>query len=132
MADEIKTPVIGMVGDELDLLVRQGATFGPFRLTLKNPDGSPVLLTDATFRGQIRKLPSSLTVEGSFMFKVVAPLQGIVEFEMSAVTTAAITAGLEADDPDSMYYYDIEYVNEENRVLPLLYGKVQLFREVTK
>jgi hypothetical protein len=126
------TPQIGMIGEELDLLIRQGATFGPFRLTLRNPDGTPVLLTDAVFRGQIRKLPSSPTIEGSFTFNITSPLDGQVEFEVDALTTSAIAAGLESEDPDSMYFYDMEYVNEENRVLPLLHGKVQLFREVTK
>ena len=123
---------IGFIGEELNLLIRQGATFGPFKLTMQNPNGTPVNLSDATFRGQIRKTPDALTIEGSFIFVVTDPLQGKVEFEMDAVTTAAIVAGMAATDPDSAYVYDIEYVNEENRVLPLLYGQVQLFREVTK
>ena len=128
--DEI--PKIGMIGDRLDLLIRQGATFGPFRLQLKNPDGSFVNLSDATFRGQIRKTPDALVAAGAFIFVVTAALEGKVEFELDAVTSAAIAAGIDPDDEESMYVYDIEYVNEENRVLPLLYGNVQLFREVTK
>jgi hypothetical protein len=125
-------PQIGMIGTRLDLLIRQGATFGPFRLTMQNPDGSPVILTDATFRGQIRKTPDALTIEAAFTFKVTDPLMGKVEFEVDAVSTAAIVAGMTETDEDSQYVYDIEYVNEENRVLPLLYGNVSLFREVTK
>lgn len=123
---------IGFIGEELNLLIRQGATFGPFKLTMQNPNGTPVNLSDTTFRGQIRKTPDALTIEGSFSFVVTDPLAGKVEFEMDAVTTAAIVAGMQATDPESAYVYDIEYVNEENRVLPLLYGQVQLFREVTK
>lgn len=123
---------IGFIGEELDLLIRQGATFGPFRMTIKNPDGSPVNLQDAVFRGQIRKAPDSLTIEAAFQFMVTDPMQGKVEFEIDAVTTAAIVAGMTASSNESAYVYDIEYVNEANRVLPLLYGKVALFREVTK
>ena len=123
---------IGYIGDELDLIIRQGGTFGPYRLTIRNPDGTPVNLQDAVFRGQIRKSPDALTVDASFIFSVTNPLQGKVEFEIDAVSTAAIMSGLSLSDEESNYVYDIEYVNEVNRVLPLLYGKVFMFREVTK
>lgn len=123
---------IGSKGEELNLLIRQGGTFGPFKLTLKNPDGSPVLLTDATFRGQIRKTFDSLTVDANFVFNVTDPLMGKVEFEIDAEQTAAIMAGFDENADESQYVYDIEYLNEENRVLPLFYGKVKVFREITK
>lgn len=124
--------IIGSKGEELDFLIRQGGTFGPFRVTLKNPDGSSVILTDTVFRGQIRKTPSSLNVEASFIFRTINAFGGVFEFEIDAASTAAIMAGLTEELPESAYVYDIEYANEENRVLPLFYGKVKVFREVTK
>lgn len=124
--------IIGTKGEELDLLVRQGGTFGPFRVTLKNPDGTPVLLTDATFRGQVRKSFDSLTVDANFSFVVTDALQGKVQFEIDAVQTAAIMAGIDETVEESQYVYDIEYLNEENRVLPLFFGRVLVFREITK
>lgn len=124
--------IIGSKGEELNLLIRQGGTFGPFRVTLRNPDGTPVNLTDTTFRGQIRKTPDALNVEASFMFTVTAALQGKFEFEVDAVATAAIMAGVTEDSPESVYVYDIEYLNDAGRVLPLFYGNVKVFREVTR
>jgi hypothetical protein len=48
-------PQIGTKGSELDLLIRQGATFGPNSCTLTNPDNSPVNLTGATIKMQLKK-----------------------------------------------------------------------------
>ncbi len=50
---------LGYIGERLDLLIRQGATFGPFDVTLANPDKTPVDLTGATVRAllvQLRRL----------------------------------------------------------------------------
>lgn len=46
---------LGYIGEKLDLLVRQGATLGPFAVTLTNPDNTPVNLTGATLRAHLRK-----------------------------------------------------------------------------
>lgn len=123
---------IGSKGQELNLLIRQGGTFGPFRMTLRNPDGTPVNLSDSTFRGQIRKTPDALEVVASFVFTVTDPIMGKVEFEVPAAQTAAIMAGIDENAAESLYVYDIEYTNEADRVLPLVYGVAKIFREVTK
>lgn len=124
--------IIGFKGEELDFLIRQGATFGPIRMTMRNPDGTPVLLGDINFRGQIRKSASDSGPAASFIFTKTDPDNGEFEFEVSASETAAIPAGATEDDPLSQYIYDIEYFNDAQRVLPLLYGKCKVFREVTK
>lgn len=41
---------LGYIGEKLDLLVKQGSTLGPFKVTLANPDQTPVDLTGATRR----------------------------------------------------------------------------------
>ncbi len=123
---------IGYKGEELDLLIRQGATFGPFRVTMRNPDTTPVMLDDINFRGQIRKSPNDTTPVASFVFTKPNPGAGIFEFELLASVSAAIPAGATEDDPESQYIYDIEYFDEANRVVPLFYGKAKVFREVTK
>ena len=54
---------LGYIGERLDLLIRQGATFGPFDVTLANPDKTPVNLTGATVQAphwtlSVKLLPS--------------------------------------------------------------------------
>lgn len=51
---------LGNIGEEMDLLIRQGGTFGPHVFTMKNPDGSAFDLTGMVLRGSIRKDPLRL------------------------------------------------------------------------
>lgn len=46
---------LGYIGEKLDLLVKQGSTLGPFKVTLLNADQTPVNLTGCTIRGHVRK-----------------------------------------------------------------------------
>lgn len=126
--------LVGYKGEELDLLVKQGSTYGPIEVELQNPDASLVVLDDINFRGQIRKTFDSPDVVGVFTFRKFINAAGslVAEFVIEANVTAQIPAGPDENHPDSIYEYDIEYFNDANRVLPLLYGKVKMFREVTK
>ena len=60
----------------VDLELVQGATFGPVKHTLKNPDGTPVDLAGATLRGQVRRKASDPVVAASFVFTNAAPATG--------------------------------------------------------
>lgn len=124
---------IGSKGAQLDLLVRQGGTFGPYKLTLLNPDTSPINLTGATLQAQIKKTPSSLlgdTITASFSY--IDRVSGRVNMEFSATDTATLSAGADETSADSQYVWDLEMVDSSSRVIPLLYGQVSVFREVTK
>ena len=126
------TTIIGTKGAELDLLVRQGATFGPYQITLTNPDLTPVDLTGATFRAQIRKSPLSVIDQGiSAVFTYTNRIGGVFGFEFTAQDTASLTAGVDENAADSQYLWDLEMQDSTGRVLPLLYGAVKLFREVS-
>lgn len=125
-------PTIGNKGEKLDLLIRQGGTFGPHIVTWTNPDGTPVDLSDMFFRAQIRKNFNSEVVSATFTTYIVDALQGKFAFEIDAIQTANLLAGLDEGDPQSAYVWDIESVNEVGYVTPLLYGDVAVFREITK
>lgn len=124
--------IIGTKGAELDLLVRQGATFGPYQITLSNPENTPVDLTGATFRAQIRKAPLTLLDTGiSAVFTYTNRIGGVFSFEFTAKDTASLTAGVDESAIESQYLWDLEMEDSTGRVLPLLYGSVKLFREVS-
>lgn len=125
-------PQIGSIGNRLDLLIRQGGTFGPVTDTLANPDGSPVDLTGATIRGQIRKQPSDTAIVASFDVVITNALGGEYTFGLPASTTAGITAGADVTKPDSIYAWDIELQDTLGRVIPLHWGTVRVHREVTR
>lgn len=124
--------LIGYKGECLNILIRQGATFGPHEVTLLNPDNSPVILTDIFFRGQIRRTFDDPIVSATVSFVKTDELNGVFTFSIDATQTANLAAGNTENDALSKYVWDVEYVNETNIVTPLFYGDVQVFREVTR
>lgn len=124
--------IIGYKGEKLDLLIRQGATFGPIVLTITNPDNTPVDLADMTFRGQVRKTFNSQTVGATLTCQVTNAPGGQVTISIAATQTAMLEAGIDEDAPESSHVWDLEALEDGGRVVPYLYGDVKVFREVTR
>jgi hypothetical protein len=124
--------VIGYKGEQLDLLIRQGATFGPVKLIFTNPNGTRVNLTETTFRAQVRKLPSSEDIGAEFVCLVTDSSQGELSIEIPAIETEKLSAGITETEIESLYFWDLEGVESGGRVVPYLYGDVKVFREITK
>lgn len=127
-------PQIGTKGAELDLLIRQGATFGPVFSTALNPNGTPINLTGATLRAQVRKTPTSPIGEACVAtFNILDAVNGQFEWFFTDEATTVLVADSESETaPASVYVWDMELEDASGRVIPLLYGKVNVFREVTK
>lgn len=124
---------LGSIGERMDLLIRQGATLGPFTATMTNPDGSPVDLTGASIVGQIRKTPQSRDVTAHVEVAIIEPKAGKYRFGISAEVTALIPAGADITKTDSKYAWDLELHDSSGRgVVPLYWGEVQVHREVTR
>ncbi len=123
---------LGYIGDKVDLLVRQGATFGPMRVELTNPDATPVNLTGCTVRGQLRKKALSADVVAQFEVAVIDPQGGVFTFGFTDEVTAGIPAGESVKALESAYVWDMEVLDSTGRVNPLYYGDVKVFREVTR
>lgn len=120
-------------GQELNLTIRQGATFGPIVCTLKNQDTTPVDITGYTVRAHVRKTPTSRKATGFVATCVlVNAAAGQFSFEFTKANTAALVCGDTENDPESLYYWDLELVQPDTRVIPMVYGTVKVFREVTK
>lgn len=123
---------LGTLGEEMNLRIRQGATFGPHLFRMTNPDGSPVNLTGCTIRGQIRKTALAPSAALSFTATITDAAQGRYQLLFTAAQTAAIKAGEKETDSDSKYVWDLEFVDSTGAILPLYYGVVTVFREVTR
>jgi hypothetical protein len=124
--------VLGYIGEKLDLLVKQGSTLGPFRVTLLNVDQTPVNLTDCTVRGHVRKKALSADITALFAVSITEAATGKFEFGLPDEITAAIPAGETLKDPLSLYVWDMELEDALGRVMPLYYGDCKVFREVTR
>lgn len=126
------TPVLGSIGDKVDLLIKQGSTFGPMVATLKNPDLTAVDLTSMVIRGQIRKKALDTAIVASVVVAITDATGGVFEFSLTDEVTAAIVADELMQRPGSKYVWDMEIEDSLGRVIPLYYGDVTVFREVTR
>jgi hypothetical protein len=124
--------VLGTFGEELTLKIRQGATLGPFTASVKNPDGSPVDLTGSIIRGQIRKRANDTEVVATLTITIDPGTGGTYSITMPWSETAALACGDSINASASQYVHDIEWQDASGKVLPLYYGKVLVFREVTR
>jgi hypothetical protein len=127
------TPTLGTKGAALDLLVRQGATLGPNSTLLKDGTGAAMDLTGCTLSAQIRRSPSSSTVDATATFTITNAVLGAFDWEFPATETAMLSCdAVDETLPESQYVWDMELLYASGRVVPLLYGAVSVFREVTK
>jgi hypothetical protein len=126
-------PVLGTKGGELDLLLKQGSTFGPHQITLKDSNNQPINITGATIRAQIRKTSDAANPVATGDFVLVTPGSGVFTFGFSSVSTSSLLVDTVSETgTDSQYVWDMEIQYSDGRVYPLMYGKVSVFREVTK
>ena len=126
------SPATGSVGKPVDWVLRQGDTFGPHTVTLRNPDESPVDLTGSTIRGQMRKHASDEDPAATFDCAITDATAGIFTVGLTASATGALTCGDTPTHADSRYVYDFEMVDTLGRVITLLYGVISVLREVTR
>lgn len=127
-------PQIGTKGENLDLLIRQGATLGPIHMLLEGDDGSPLNLTGCTLVAQISKTPDGPLIAGaSATFNIINAAGGEAEFTFPAAATALLEA-----DPDSetaaasTYVWGMDLIKADTSVEALLYGTVNVFRNIPK
>ncbi len=125
------TNVIGSIGERLDLLIRQGGTFGKFNVVLQNPDGSFVDLTGSVIRAKLKKNALDAPTVYDFNISMVDPVNGEFEFWLTDEQTAALPAGDSINSPQSKYVWDLEIEDVQGAVLPVYYGNAKVFREVT-
>lgn len=125
---------IGSIGTRQDLLIRQGADFALAGIV--TAASQPVDLTGGTVRGQIRKTPFAVDVAATFAVTLLdqadPATRGHYRVELSNAVTQAIPCGIDISKPESVYQYDLEFLDSQGRVHPLSYGTVLVHREITR
>jgi hypothetical protein len=107
-----------------NILIQQGSSYSQ-QLTIKQPDGTPVDLTGATVRSQVRERYDDASPIVSFTTAIDAdPTTGIFTLSLTDAQTAAFSF--------TKALYDIEIVYSDASVDRILQGNVILSKEVTK
>jgi hypothetical protein len=123
---------LGWIGEEMNVTIRQGATVGPYHATMVNPDSSPVNLAGCTIVGEIRKKPHDSTIVLNWRVQITDAINGKYDFWLTDEDTTPLECGDTLNSSKSQYVHDIELHDAAGQVIPLYYGKVAVFREVTR
>lgn len=124
--------VINAVNGVINLLGKQGTTWGPLLISVKL-NGAPVNLTGYLVRGQMRKKVSALNPEPGLTFALADAANGVVSMSMSAENTAKLACGDSAKDAASSYVWDMEiYKDNPNEVSRFFRGTIRVEAEVTR
>lgn len=122
---------LGTIGEKIDLLIKQGSTFGPYFVELTNPDETPVDLSGCIIRGKIKKTGLSVVTVEELNVTITDAVLGKFKFGLTDEETAVLPAGETLKDKASLYTWDMEIEDNAGNVLPLYFGDVRVFREVT-
>lgn len=122
---------LGQRGDKLDLLIRQGATLGPFLITMTNEEGVATDLTGATVRSTVLSNYDSL-VRYDLEINVTDAVAGKFSIGMPAILTATLPYLGDLYEPENQYVWDLEIEFPDGRVIPVFWGAVKIAPEATK
>ena len=122
---------IGFEGEEMELKVKLGATFGPVTAQMVNPDLSPVNLTGSTIRGKIRDVVRGTEVT-AFDVTITNAATGLYEFGLTKEKTLLLGNGKFIDEWRVRYVWDFELLDSLGREIPLYWGDVIVRLEVTR
>lgn len=125
-----------MLGSQYNITMQQGSTFELY-LTIKDSISNTRNLSNYSAAMQIRPSYSSKTITESLSTNTgeitIIPSEGKINISLSAARTANIKVDFSnKKPPKSIYVYDLEITNDENKVSKLLYGDVIVYGEVTR
>lgn len=123
---------IGYIGEQRDLLVRQGADFETVSVTYLDAEGEAVNLTGCTFSGTIKKTWGSASEVAVVDFEISDPAtDGKFTFSISHEETAKLIAASTDKGATTQYVWQADITDAANNVKPLYYGNVIVQRDLT-
>lgn len=125
MSDEI-----GYIGEELPLMIRQGAALGPYEATLTYPDGAPVNLAGCTIPRVIKKRWNDAEAVASGTFAITDAAAGSYTVHIAAADTDLLFAGGTLSEPASLGVWQADVKPDAGDPRPLYYGPVRVQRDL--
>lgn len=120
-------PIVGSIGAELALLIKQGSDF-IVEIDLTDDNDVPIntALYDAV--ANLRKKPFAPSV---VTFTCTFPSTGRLRITLDRSVTATLTCGDSLDDDASLYVWDCELVaKSDSNTIPAFFGDASVFRNI--
>jgi hypothetical protein len=122
---------LGFKATPLPMVAKQGSSL-TIKLSFAKKDGTPRDMSAKTFTGQVRKLPSSATVEASWSFDTSQASSGIVFATLAGSATAALDVGDSIVGELAQYYYDMRHSEGGVDVYFISMSSLQIEPRVTR
>lgn len=119
-----------------DLSMWQGATFA-LAINVRDSKSANINLASYSASMQIRESYDSTTITETLTSangEIVLDSAGIMSLELSAARTANIFVDLTSSSipPKNIYVYDLDLTDANSKTTKLLFGKVDVYGEVTR
>lgn len=114
-----------------NIVIEQGATF-PLYVTWNDPDGSPIDLTGARVRLQVRQTPASTAKLVDFDSAALVAGQTIGPLNTTGVISIKLSAALTAPLTFTLAEWDLVITLAGGEVTRLLEGKASVSPSVTR
>ena len=98
---------LGTVGEKFDLVIRRGATAGPFSATMRWADGTAFDLTGHTLRGHVAKRANQAVV-ATITASIVDANAGTYTFELTDEDSLKVAADPNPLLPNPAHYWVLE------------------------
>lgn len=115
---------IGSIGVKQDIIIKQGADFGKYALTIKDANKIPMNITGFTFKGVIKQNAMTPKVIIEFTFDPVDLANGKINMWIPNTETAKLKGNI---DLRPEYIYDVSMEDLSGFIEPLLYGSVAVY-----
>lgn len=131
---------LGSFGVPLDLKIRQGGTFGPYRFHLRTPVEPatdpvtylPFSLVGCVIRAQLRKAFNKPKIL-DFTVTIIDAAGGVFDLSVPELLTYTLQCDNDPESLKSRYAWDLEILMPDGvTVRPMYFGDVRVFREITK
>ena len=119
---------LGTVGEKFDLVIRRGATAGPFSATMQYAGGAAYPLTGCTIRGHVAKRANQAVV-AAITASVVDAASGTYTFELTDEDSLKVAADPNPLLPNPAHYWVLEMETPAGRVVPLYWGDAPCWRK---
>jgi hypothetical protein len=117
---------IGDIGSRLDLVMRQGATFGPVKVQLRNPGSTPIDLTGCTVEGGVRRRVVDQQFMEAFNVQMIDARLGQFRFGLTNTQTEALVRN-ERSYERAQFFWELRLTDSQSNVRSLFYGDVLVY-----
>lgn len=123
---------LGNIGVRRNLVIRIGATFGPYPVSFSNPDGSPVDVTGCTLHARAKRKFSDTAVLFTFECPIVNPtVKPQALFGLPAEATEEVECADDPRHPSRTAVWEMNLHDSTGvRVIPLRRGTISLYPKV--